>query len=90
VQPHGVILIIHGSKNVTVDHNLIDARANANSPHLILVTAGGEKLATPTEVTVSENVLVNGASTRTWYLQPGSGPAATGNVVVAAEAAAGK
>ena len=88
LQPHGVILIISGSKNIVVDHNVVDARSNGNSPHLVLVTGGGEKLATPSEVSITDNVLVNGPATRTWYLQPGSGGKPSGNVVIPAAAAA--
>jgi hypothetical protein len=82
VQPNGVILIIRDSRNVVVDRNVIDARPNTNNPHLVLVTAGGTALTTPSDVSVTNNILVNGRATRTWYLQPGSGPAASGNVIL--------
>ena len=80
-QPNGVIMVLSDSRRVTIDHNIIDARPNTNAPHLILVTAGGKQFANPSEVTVADNVLVNGAATKTWYLQPGSGPAPSGNLV---------
>ena len=73
-QPNGFIMVLSGSQRVTIDHNFIDARSNTNCPHLILVTAGGKQLANPSAVLVTSNVLVNGASTLTWYLQEGSGP----------------
>ena len=88
IQPHGVILIINDSRRVVVEGNFIDGRRNANGPHLVLVTAGGEKLTNPSVVSVRGNVLVNGAATRTWYLQPGSGGEPEGNVVVAGDAGA--
>ena len=83
-QSNGVILIVNASKGVLVDTNYIDARPNTNKVNLILVTAGGKKFPNPSDVAVTNNVLVNGAATRTWYLQPGSGPAPAGNVAVPA------
>jgi hypothetical protein len=90
LQPNGVILIIRDSRRVVVDRNVIDARPNTNNPHLVLVTAGGAALTNPSEVSVTNNILVNGRATRTSYLQPGSGPAPTGNVVVPAGEGSGK
>ncbi|QDT64240.1 right-handed parallel beta-helix repeat-containing protein [Calycomorphotria hydatis] len=81
VQPHGVIMVINDSRKVTIERNFIDARANQNTPHLVLVTAGGSRFPNPSDVSVIGNVLVNGESTRTWYLQPGSGPEPEENVV---------
>jgi hypothetical protein len=72
VQPWGVIMIISGSKRVTIADNLIDGRPNQNSPQLVLVTAGGP-YQNPSEVSVTRNVLINGAKTNSWYLQEGSG-----------------
>ncbi|MEA3211116.1 MAG: hypothetical protein QOE70_4173 [Chthoniobacter sp.] len=83
-QSNGVIMVLSNSTKVTIDRNYIDARPNTNQAHLILVTAGGKQFANPSEVTLSGNVLVNGASTRTWYLQPGSGPEPSGNLVTPA------
>lgn len=81
-QPNGVILIVNDSRRVTIADNVIDARANTNSPHLILVTGGGKKFPCPSDVAVTGNVLVNGPTTRTWYLQDGSGPAPTANLIL--------
>ncbi|EAQ78692.1 right-handed parallel beta-helix repeat-containing protein [Blastopirellula marina] len=81
-QPNGVIMVVNHSQGVSIDRNFIDARANTNRPHLILVTAGGSSFANPTEVSVANNILVNGPTTKTWYLQPGSGPEPTGNEVI--------
>jgi polygalacturonase len=81
LQPNGVIMVLSDSKRVTIANNVIDARANTNRAHLILVTAGGTRFANPSEVSVTSNVLVNGASTRTWYLQGGSGPPPSANLV---------
>jgi hypothetical protein len=83
-QPNGVIMVLCDSRKVTIERNFIDARSNTNPVHLILVTAGGKQLANPSDVSVADNVLVNGTSTRTWYLQPGSGPAPSGNLVIPA------
>jgi len=52
---------------------------------LLPATAGGKQFANPSDVSVVSNVLVNGSTTRTWYLQPGSGPGPVGNVAVASE-----
>lgn len=81
-QSNGVILIVNNSRRINIRENHIDARPNENAPHLILVTAGGKNFANPGEVSVSDNVLVNGSATRTWYLQKGCGPEPTGNVVI--------
>lgn len=81
-QPNGVILVVNNAKAITIARNLIDARPNANNPHLILVTAGGTHFANPSDVRIVDNVLVNGPATRTWYLQEGSGPEPTGNRIV--------
>ena len=62
--------------------NYIDGRLNPNSPHLILVTAGGDKFPNPSDVSVIDNVLINGPTTRTWYLQDGSGPEPVGNRII--------
>lgn len=80
-QPNGIIMVLSGSKAVTIDRNFIDARSNTNRPHMILVTGGGEQLANPSGVSITNNVLVNGPWTQTWYLQPGSGPSPSGNLV---------
>ncbi len=87
-QPNGVVMVLSGSKHVVVESNFIDGRPNTNQPHLVLVTAGGNHFVNPSDVLVSDNVLVNGSSTKTWYLQPGSGPPPTGNLVLPGEAAA--
>ncbi len=89
-QSNGVIMIVNHSQEVTIENNVIDARANTNNPHLILVTAGGKKFANPTGVSVNGNVLVNGPMTRTWYLQDGSGPAPSKNLVIPQATAAAK
>ena len=81
-QSNGVILVVNNSKDVVIERNFIDARPNTNSPHLILVTAGGKNFANPSGVRVSNNVLVNGRTTRTWYLQKGSGPEPSGNQIL--------
>ncbi|MDF1738068.1 MAG: right-handed parallel beta-helix repeat-containing protein [Verrucomicrobiales bacterium] len=81
-QPNGVIMVVNDSKSVVIDSNYIDARPNGNRPHLILVTAGGKTFANPSGVAVTNNILSNGATTRTWYLQPGSGPEPSGNTVI--------
>ena len=82
VRGNGVIMVLSESKGISIDSNYVDARSNTNKVHLVLVTAGGGKFGCPGEVTVKDNVLINGPKTRTWYLQPGSGPEAVGNVVV--------
>jgi hypothetical protein len=81
-QSNGVIMVVNNSKAVEISGNVIDARQNTNRTHLILVTAGGKSFANPTDVSVTDNILVNGPSTQTWYLQPGSGPAPAGNLIV--------
>lgn len=81
-QPNGVILIVNNCKGVIIDHNFIDARPNTNNPHLVLATAGGKQFANPSDVSVTNNILVNGPSTRSWYLQPGSGPEPSDNLIV--------
>lgn len=81
-QPNGIIMVVNDSKSVVIDSNYIDARPNRNRPHLILVTAGGKKFPNPSAVAVTDNLLTNGAKTRTWYLQPGSGPEPSGNIVI--------
>ena len=84
-QKNGVIMVLSDSKNVTIENNFIDARPNTNHTKLILVTAGGTRFKNPSEVSVIGNVLLNGPSTQTWYLQPGSGPAQSKNIVVKVE-----
>ncbi|QDU63989.1 Pectate lyase superfamily protein [Planctomycetes bacterium Pan216] len=81
-QNNGVILVVNDSRHVTIADNFVDGRPNTNKPHLILVTAGGDKFPKPTKVTVTGNVLVNGPATRTWYLQPGSTAPREANIVV--------
>ncbi len=81
IQPNGVITVLSSSNKVVVDGNLIDARSNTNKPHLILVTAGGNQFSNPSAVSIINNVLVHGPATRTWYLQPGSGPPPSENIV---------
>jgi hypothetical protein len=78
---NGVILVVNDSRKVSITGNYVDGRPNANKTHLILVTAGGTKFKNPSEVSVTGNVLVNGALTKTWYLQDGSGPKPEGNVI---------
>ena len=82
-QNNGVIMVLSSSSKVSIDSNVIDARPNENRPHLILVTAGGQQFKNPSEVEVTNNILVHGPSTRTCYLQPGSGPKPTGNIISA-------
>jgi len=89
-QPNGVIMVLSGSKRVTIEGNFIDARSNTNRPNLILVTSGGKQMAKPSEVLLTGNVLVNGSSTRSWFLQNRSGPAPPGNLVIPEAASAGK
>ncbi|MBA2117735.1 right-handed parallel beta-helix repeat-containing protein [Bremerella alba] len=86
-QNNGVIMVLSDSTNVVIEDNTIDARANENRPHLVLVTAGGDRFKRPNDVTVRGNLLVHGPATRTWYLQPGSGPEPEENTVVANKAA---
>lgn len=81
-QNNGVIMVLSDSTGVVVAENTIDARANENKPHLVLVTAGGDRFKRPNDVTVRRNVLIHGPETRTWYLQPDSGPKPEGNTVV--------
>lgn len=85
LQPNGVVMIVNDSRKVEVRDNVIDARPNSNKTHLILVTAGGDKFKNPSDVSVTENLLVNGPATRTWYLQRGSGPPPEQNVVIEPE-----
>lgn len=80
-QPNGVIMVLSDSKRVNIEGNFIDARPNTNNVHLVLATSGGKDFACPSDVSLRNNVLVNGCSTRTWYLQEGSGPAPSGNLV---------
>ena len=82
IQPNGVIMVLSNSKEVNIEGNFIDARPNTNRTHLILVTAGGENFSNPSGVSVNKNTLVNGISTKTWYLQPDSGPSPFGNVIM--------
>ena len=85
IQTNGVILVVNDSRKVVIENNHIDARPNTNKTHLILVTAGGPKFKNPSDVTVRGNVLVNGAATKKWYLQSGSGPLPEGNLVFSLE-----
>lgn len=82
LQANGVIMIVNDSRKVEVRDNIVDARANTNKTHLILVTAGGDKFDNPSEVNVTGNILVNGPATRTWYLQHGSGPPPSKNLII--------
>lgn len=82
IQSNGVIMVLSDSKKVRIHRNVIDGRPNENRAHLILVTAGGKQFSNPSEVSVTDNVLVNGSANRVWYLQPGSGPEPTGNHIV--------
>ncbi len=66
---------------VTIINNLIDARDNVFDTFLVLVTAGSATGPKPVNVSVEDNILINSNTTRTWYLQPGSGPAPSGNIV---------
>lgn len=81
LQPNGVIMVVNDSRKVTIERNYVDARPNTNKTHLVLVTAGGKNFKNPSEVTVKDNVLVNGGKTVAWYLQAGSGPEPAGNLV---------
>lgn len=81
-QNNGVIMVLSDSTGVVIEGNTIDARANDNRTHLVLVTAGGDRFKRPSDVQVRGNLLVHGAETRTWYLQPGSGPKPEDNTVV--------
>ncbi|EIP99632.1 hypothetical protein OpiT1DRAFT_04157 [Opitutaceae bacterium TAV1] len=70
------------TNGVTITNNLIDARDNALDPYLVLVTAGNSTgQPVPLNVSVENNILINSATTRTWYLQTGSGPAPSGNII---------
>lgn len=89
-QGNGVIMVLSSSQKVAIDTNSVDARPNENKPHLILVTAGGKQFANPADVSVTNNVLVNGPATKTWYLQSGSGPSPEGNIFSPVEPAAPK
>lgn len=84
VQPNGVIMVLSGSKNVSITDNFIDGRPNTNKVHLILVTGGGRNFTCPSEVSVNDNTLIGGPLTKTWYLQNGSGPAPQGNHIISA------
>jgi hypothetical protein len=85
IQPNGVILVVNDSRKVVIEGNYIDGRPNEKKVHLVLVTAGGPKFPNPSEVSVKDNVLLNGPKTVKWYLQKGSGPEPSGNVVVGSE-----
>ena len=87
IQTNGVILVVNDSRKVKIERNYVDGRPNENKVNLVLVTAGGPKFANPSDVQVERNIFINGASTRTWYLQKGSGPEPVENHVlpVAAE-----
>lgn len=84
-QTNGVVMVLSDSTNVTIADNVVDARANDNKTNLILVTAGGTQFKCPSQVTVRHNLLINGPKTRTWYLQPGSGPEPEENTIVTPE-----
>ncbi|MFN3151916.1 right-handed parallel beta-helix repeat-containing protein [Bremerella sp.] len=81
-QTNGVIMVLSNSRDVVIERNTIDARTNDNNTHLILVTAGGKQFERPNAVTIRDNLLVHGPQSRTWYLQPGSGPEPQNNTVV--------
>lgn len=82
---NGVIMVVNNSRKVSITRNYVDARPNAKKTHLVLVTAGGKDFANPAEVSVTQNVFINSAVTKTWYLQPGSGPAPSDNLVFPTE-----
>ncbi len=82
IQTNGVILVVNDSRKVVIEGNYVDGRPNENKVHLVLVTAGGPKFPNPSDVSVKDNVLLNGPKTVKWYLQGGSGPEPDGNVVV--------
>jgi hypothetical protein len=82
IQPNGVILVVNDSRKIVIEGNYIDGRPNENRVHLVLVTAGGPKFQNPSEVSVKNNVLLNGAQTVKWYLQEGSGPEPSDNILV--------
>lgn len=75
------IIILNGSYDVSIDRNVIDTRDNPTTAFCVLVTAGGATATLPTNVSVTNNLVVKSATTRDWYLQPGFGPAPTGNIV---------
>jgi hypothetical protein len=85
LQGNGIIMVLSASQRIEIARNVIDARENTNKVNLILVTAGGKQFENPADVTVKDNVLLEGALTRKWYLQPGSGPEVVGNVEVKGE-----
>ena len=74
-------MVVNNSKAVEISGNVIDARQTRITPpyprHRRRKT-----FANPTDVAVTDNILVNGPSTQTWYLQPGSGPTSAGNLIV--------
>lgn len=82
LQSNGIILVVNNSTSITIEGNSIDARTNANKAHAILVTAGGSKFPKPTGVVLKDNVILLGAVTPKWYLEPGSSAEPVGNVVV--------
>lgn len=85
IQTNGVILVVNDSRKVVIEGNYIDGRPNENKVHLVLVTAGGSKFPNPSEVSLKDNVLLSGPKTVKWYLQGGSGPEPSGNIVVGSE-----
>lgn len=74
--------MVNHSTGITIENNIIDSRANTNKAHAILVTAGGPKFQKPTGVVVKNNVILLGAESRKWYLEPGAAEEPQGNVVI--------
>ncbi|WP_050026918.1 right-handed parallel beta-helix repeat-containing protein [Verrucomicrobium sp. BvORR034] len=71
LQNNGIILVVNASHGVVIEGNYLDARRNGNATHMVLATAGGSKFEKPTDVVVKDNILIMGAATKKWYLEPG-------------------
>lgn len=71
LQNNGIILVVNASHGVVIEGNYVDARRNGNPTHMVLATAGGSKFEKPTGVVVKDNILIMGATTKKWYLEPG-------------------
>ncbi|WP_009963575.1 right-handed parallel beta-helix repeat-containing protein [Verrucomicrobium spinosum] len=83
LQNNGVILVVNASHGVVIEGNYLDARRNGNATHMVLATAGGSKFEKPTDVIVKDNILIMGAATKKWYLEPGvEAEPPTGNKII--------
>jgi len=72
VQPYGVVFIVNNSRRVTVSGNVFDSRLNSNTSAAVYAGSGGP-YPNSSGIIVSNNDILRGAQTNTYYLQDGNG-----------------